>query len=98
MSVDDIADIPPWRKKPTNVNSEKSSVKNPPSIQGKPAPKIRKNSDNAPPSLVGESASVMSLDDRKEKREKERMEFKKFLMEKRNNKVCTSQFIYSMFY
>lgn len=73
MSKDDIAEIPPWRKNP----SEKKA----------PARQAERKHQDAPPSLVGESASVASLDDRKEKREKERADFQKFLKEKRHAKV-----------
>lgn len=75
MSVDDLADIPPWRKKPSRATKAPSKKQVP------------------PPSLVEESCSVISLDDRREKREKDRADFKKFLMEKRNVKVSPLLFL-----
>lgn len=73
MSLDDMAEVPPWRKKPAGAAG---------------AAKVPKKKELcAPPSAVGESASVASLDDRKEKREKDREDFRKFLMDKRNAKV-----------
>lgn len=74
LSVDDIEEIPPWRKKDGRVDGGRKQV----------AAKGRKGS--APPSLAGESSSVVSLDERKHKREKDRSDLKQFLMAKRNNK------------
>ena len=78
MSVDDLAEIPPWKKKPVAGGRSVAKQK------------------NAPPCMVGESSSVVSLDDRREKREKDRADFKKFLSEKRHVKALYSCLSFSL--